>query len=280
MYTLKAENEYKNVITLTGNKNYVITSIEGLNPPGAIINKTKNASEDGSVFNSSSIDDRQIIITLNFNAPAERNRIELYKYFKTGKIVKLYYQNDTRNVSIEGIVQNFTVDFFAKKQVGQITIDCLDPLFRDIEQEVEVLTDVESLVEFPLEIETPIAFSEIVESNIHLINEGDVETGLIIKVHAVGGCSNPVIYNLDTGKYFGVVYEMSPGEDLIINTIPKQKEVTIESFGVKTSIVGKIIPGSDWLTLIPGANELHVSFEGQPEDVNTSFMMQNLYLGV
>ena len=170
MYTLKAENEYNNIITLTSNKNYVIISVEGLNPPPAIINKVKNASEDGSTLNSTSLDDRQIIITLNINAPVEKNRIELFKYFKTGKNVKLYYSNDTRNVNIEGIVQNFTVDYFAKKQVGQITIDCTKPFFKDVDQETKVLSNVENLLEFPLSIEEPIAFSEISENNIHLIN--------------------------------------------------------------------------------------------------------------
>lgn len=280
MYTLKAENEYNNIITLTSNKNYVIISVEGLNPPPAIINKVKNASEDGSTLNSTSLDDRQIIITLNINAPVEKNRIELFKYFKTGKNVKLYYSNDTRNVNIEGIVQNFTVDYFAKKQVGQITIDCTKPFFKDVDQETKVLSNVENLLEFPLSIEEPIAFSEISENNIHLINAGDVETGFIATVHATGGCSNPVIYNLDTNKYFGVNIELNPGDDLIISTVPKEKAAILNSNGVEVSVVGKIINGSDWLTLIPGSNELHVSFTGQPEDVETTFNVKQLYLGV
>lgn len=282
MYILKAENEYKNIINLTAHKGYVITSIEGLNPPGAIINKTKNAAEDGSVLNSTSLDDRQIIITLNINAPVEKNRLELYKYFRSGKPVKLYYKNDTRDVSIEGIVQNFTVDYFAKKQVGQITIDCTNPYFKGLAQEVETLSNVDNLVEFPLSIEedTPIAFSEVSNNNLHILNSGEVETGFEVQIHAVETVSNPVIYNMETGKYFGVAVMLGAGDSLIINTKKKEKEVLLQAGISITSVASKIITGSTWLELIPGANELSVNFEGNPEGLYSTFTVDSLYLGV
>ena len=281
MYTLKAENEYQNIINLTNNKKYVITSIEGLNPPTAIINKTKNASEDGSVLNSTSLDDRQIIITFYINAPAEKNRLELYPYFRSGKPVKLYYKNESLDVSIEGIVQNFTVNYFDQKQMGQITIDCVNPYFKGLNEDIEVFSNVESLIEFPLSIDNPpIAFSEISNNNIHLINKGEVETGFEFTIHATGACSNPVVYNLTTGKYFGINFNMFDGYDLIVNTKQKEKEVILSIGGVKESAVGKIIEGSSWLELIPGTNELAITFEGQPEAIYTTFKVDRLYMGV
>ena len=77
MFTLKAENIYGQKIELTHNDAYVIENVIGLDPPDGVINTTRNASADGSIFNSSYVDNRTITITLAINAPAEENRIEL-----------------------------------------------------------------------------------------------------------------------------------------------------------------------------------------------------------
>ena len=71
MYELKVTNEYDQTLQLTQNPNYTIKEVSGLDPPEAIINKTRNANTDGSEFNSSYLNDRQIIITMTIEAPAE-----------------------------------------------------------------------------------------------------------------------------------------------------------------------------------------------------------------
>lgn len=426
MYTLIAENKYGQQLELTDNENYVITSIEGLDPPDATINTSKNANADGSVFNSSYVNDRQIIITMAINYPAEENRITLYQYFKTKMPITLYYENDTRDVYINGYVQNFTVDFFAKKQVAQITIQCPKPLFNDVNENSQTLSQVASLFEFPFEINatpsanlipypydygtrvyrgitftdngdgtittngtatayadyplqlrtdsvtpfylpsgtytisgcpagggtstyrilvgitvnnawqtiaadsgdgatfeydtsmgalgvviavyqgmtvnnvtfkpilnagstalpyTPyvapgIEFSAIEESNILVVNSGDVETGAIITIHALGTVSNPIIYNVETSEYFGVNVEMAEGDDIIINTIQKEKEVIQISNGVTTNLIGSVKDGSTWLQLVPGSSEFTMTAEGQPDNIYATFTITNLYEGV
>lgn len=417
MYTLIAENKYGQQLELTDNEAYVITSIEGLDPPDATINTTRNANADGSVFNSSYINDRQIIITLAINYPAEENRINLYTYFKTKMPITLFYENETRDVSISGYVQNFSVDFFAKKQVAQITIQCPKPLFSDVTENSQTLSQVASLFEFPFSIPTGknllcntmatqtiggvtfnvntdgtitasgtasdytwgayvnqsftlpsgsyilsgcplggssttyrlqlfagdpsspsltvndygsgasftlnaattvsvrmlikgsinnlkfapmvrlstdedatyqsyyadnngIEFSAIEENNITVINGGDVETGAIINIHALGVVSNPIIYNVETSEYFGLIVDMAEGDDIIINTKQKEKEVILISNGVQTNLIGSVKSGSTWLQLIPGTSEFTMTAEGQPENIYATFTITNLYEGV
>ena len=53
MFTLIAENKYGQQLELTHNSAYEVIEIDGLDPPDAIINTTRNANADGSVFNSS-----------------------------------------------------------------------------------------------------------------------------------------------------------------------------------------------------------------------------------
>lgn len=153
MYTLKVENKYGEVMELTHNSAYVITSIDGIDPPQAVINTTRNASADGSVYNSAYVDNRTITITLAINESAEDNRINLYRYFKPKYPVKLYYKNEERDVYIAGYVQNMPITFFNQKQIAQITIICPDPFFVGAEEGVTEFSSVESLFEFPFNIE-------------------------------------------------------------------------------------------------------------------------------
>ena len=116
MYTLIAENKYGEQLEITNNPRYVITDIDGLYPPEGVINTTQVANMDGSVFNSSHINDRVITITMAINGPAEANRLLLYRYFKTKYPVRLYYKNGVRDVYIDGYVSKFSVEYFEKKQ--------------------------------------------------------------------------------------------------------------------------------------------------------------------
>lgn len=281
MYTLVAENKYGQQLELTDNEAYTITSIEGLDPPDAVINTTKNANADGSVFNSSYISDRQIIITMAINYPAEENRINLYTYFKSKMPITLYYTNETRDVFITGYVQNFSCDLFAKKQIAQITIQCPKPLFNDNNSTNYELSQIENLFEFPFEIdELGIEFSAIEENNRTIVNNGDVETGALIKIHALGPVSNPIIYNVETNEYFGLIIDMAEGDDIIINTKQKEKEVIQISDGTTTNVIGKVRSGSTWLQFIPGPSEFTMTAEGLPENIYATVTITNLYEGV
>ena len=153
MYTLKVKNKYGQMLELTNNAAYVITSIDGLNPPRANINTTINADSDGSVFNSAYLTDRQIIITMAINSPAELNRINLYRYFKNKMPITLYYSNSSRNVYINGYVKDFNVEFFNQKQIAQITIDCLNPYFLEVEQSKNKISGIIDKFEFPFSVE-------------------------------------------------------------------------------------------------------------------------------
>ena len=112
MYTLIAENKYGEQLEITNNPRYVITDIDGLYPPEGVINTTQVANMDGSVFNSSHINDRVITITMAINGPAEANRLLLYRYFKTKYPVRFYYKNGVRDVYIDGYVSKFSVEYF------------------------------------------------------------------------------------------------------------------------------------------------------------------------
>ena len=282
MYTLIAENKYGEQLEITNNPRYVITDIDGLYPPEGVINTTQVANMDGSVFNSSHINDRVITITMAINGPAEANRLLLYRYFKTKYPVRFYYKNGVRDVYIDGYVSKFSVEYFKKKQTAQIEISCPMTLFRAVKESVTEFANIENMFVFPFAIEVAgIPFSEIaLGEQKTIINGGDVETGVINKLNALGTVLNPKIYNVDTSDRMTLSVEMQAGDEITINTRKKEKSITLLRDGVQTNIVGKLDAGSTWFNLIPGDNIFTYEADEFPEHLQCIFIINNQFEGV
>lgn len=282
MYTLIAENKYGEQLEITNNPRYVITDIDGLYPPEGVINTTQVANMDGSVFNSSRINDRVITITMAINGPAEANRLLLYRYFKTKYPVRLYYKNGVRDVYIDGYVSKFSVEYFEKKQTAQIEISCPMTLFRAVKESVTEFTNIENMFVFPFAIEAVgRPFSEVaLGEQKTIINGGDVETGVVIHLNALGTVLNPKIYNADTGDRMTLSIEMRAGDEITINTRKKEKSITLLRDGVQTNIVGKLDAGSTWFNLIPGDNIFTYEADEFPEHLQCIFIINNQFEGV
>lgn len=281
MFTFSLQNKYGQQVELTHSDKWTVKSIEGLDPPDAVLNMSKDAGVDGSVFNSAFADNRQIIVTLAINSEAENNRIELYRYVKTKQEIRVLYQNGTRNVYIDGYIKSMHVGFFEMKQVAQITIICPDPYFKDSDSEEIELASQNRMFEFPFSIEEPIPFSEIISIlDTQVDNPGDVETGVVIRMKARGTVTNPIIYNKN-GDYFKLNITMTAEQEIVISTIKKQKSVTlIDTEGTKTNVVGKIAQGSDWLTLDPADNYISVGADSGAVYIDTWIQLTALYEGV
>ena len=281
MYTLIAQNKYGQQMELTHNDAYVIESIEGIDPPDAVINTTRNANADGSVFNSAYVDNRQITITLAINGPAEANRIQLYKYFKNKYSVRLFYKNSTRDVYIDGYCKNIQIELFNKKQIAQITILCPEPFFNGTENEIVDFSSINGLFEFPFTITDPVPFGEILlEQEKDIINSGDVETGVEIYLIAREALTNPTIYNVDTNEFFKLTLSMVKGDEVYINTKKKQKTVQFTHNAITTNIIGQLASGSTWFTLNPGDNLFMTTADTNPENLDAYCVITDQFEGV
>ena len=282
MYSLKVKNKDGLITELTNNPAYSIKSIDGIDPPDATINTSKNAGADGSVFNSATVNDRQITLTMAINYPAEQNRIELYKYFKSKYPVTLYYKNDSRDVYIEGHVQSIQVGYFEKKQTFQVVISCSKPFFLGYYNDIQDFSTVIPLFEFPFDIPAAgIEFSEI-EQNIEksIMNKGDVDTGVLITIRATGAVDTPKIFNVETGEYYILDINLLLGDEITINTRIGEKSVTLLRDGVRSVIIGYLREGSTWFQLKPGDNVFTVAAESGIAYMYTSFEVMDLYEGV
>lgn len=283
MYTLKVENEQGDQLELTHSNDYTVINVEGLGPPKANINTAVVASFDGSRFNSSRMTERNLVLTIVIENEIERNRLNLYQYFKPKKPCKLYYRNATRDVFIDGYVETFEISLFDNRQMAQISVICPDPFFQALRERIVDFRSVTSMFHFPFVVPTagiPFAQQEM-DMNKVIVNGGDVESGVLVTLHATGPVSNPVLYNVDTRESMGLSLTMQDGDTVTINTNKGQKRILLNRDGVTTNIINRLVRGSSWFQISSGENTFtYTVADDLVANLNVIFQHTDKYEGV
>lgn len=282
MFSITLENEYGERMELTHNAAYTVESTDGFDPPDAVINTTGGAGVDGSVFNSAHMENRVVTLTIAINSPAEENRLALYRYFKPKARVRFYYKTESRSVYCDGYVQTMPIDYFGKKEIIQVTAVCPNPYLINTQESVTDFSYVEALFEFPFSIgSSGEAFSELhttQEETVH--NDGDLETGALIELHATGAVQYPEVMCADTGEFIKVDINMVAGDSLIINTRKKQKSITLVHAGVSTNVIGDMTPSSTFFQLRAGDSALIVDAQSGAANIETTVTIEGHFAGV
>ena len=131
MYQIAIQNATGDRLELTENKDYIVTA-SGLSPENANIVTATVANMPGAKY---------IVLMIYPQRDIETSRINLYKYISTGAWIRVFFKNGTRNVYIDGYVESFETDLFARTQVAQVSILCPAPAFIDA-QEMTVVNSV------------------------------------------------------------------------------------------------------------------------------------------
>lgn len=114
---------------------FAVTGITGLGPVKAEINTVSYAMRNGSLYSSSRIDNRNIVLGLLF-MPSDGDTVEdarqrSYRYFPVMSKVELVFKTTNRNARITGYVESNEPDIFSQLESTQISIICPDPYFYD-----------------------------------------------------------------------------------------------------------------------------------------------------
>lgn len=258
MLTITAKNKYNEQLTITQNSKYSLISVSGITPPTANINTSELATKDGSVFNSSKVQNRNIVLTIVFNEDPETARLDLYKYFRVKQGVTLYITTGSREVYIEGYVESMEIDLNEMKQRAQISIICPDPFLRSV-NETKVIFD---------------ATTKTVK------NTSDEAVGFVATFTATGAVTNVYLTNNTTGKQFGLAYSLQSGDKLTLDTRTGSKGISLLRSGVTTNLINYITAGSDWVTLQVGDNSLTYSAESGVANMGLTVTLQPIFEGV
>lgn len=276
---IKIENARGEVLDLSADPRYV-PILTGTAPPAATINRAKVAVADGTRFNSSTVGERNLLLTIYLVRDIARARLNLYRYIATKQYIKVYYTADDLEVSIEGYVETAELDPWTQDQNMAVSIICPQPFWQALTETCTNASNVDKLLEFPFAIESEGVELSTVDSasSTEVANKGTVETGLRFEIVATIRSLQPRIYNLETGEYMGFYVDLLDGERLVIDTTQGRKSVTLISNGVESNYIHTLMEGSTWLQLPPGNSTFSYTMdEGEAE---LYIYHTNKYIGV
>lgn len=249
----------------------IIQSIEGLGPPKANVNFTELATSDGAIDNTARLDSRNIVLSFLFASYGGKSiediRQSTYKYFPIKRNVKIVIETDNRNCETIGRVESNTPTIFSKEEGCQISIMCPDPYLYSEGTET-FFYSMEPMFTFPFSneslFESLIMFGNIKNQTVGtLAYTGDAETGIIIRIHAIGSAEGLAIYNLDTreslkindSKLIALLGSgIMTGDDITINTNKGQKSITLLRGGTTTNILNTLESPIKWFQIFKGDN--------------------------
>ncbi len=281
---------------------FLIGSVSGLGPSKANINTTEVSTNDGSLFNSARLNQRNIVFEFIFVETINGESIEdvrqkSYKYFPLKKKLDLLIETDNRIAKTTGYVESNEPNIFSSREGTQISIICPDPHFYSAGPDgnnTTVFYGIEPVFEFPFSNES-LTDPLIVFGNTQLKTEnvitykGDTEIGVTIHIHAIGEVENITIYNTGTREIMrintvklealtgsGIV----AGDDIIIKTQKGDKSITLIREGQYINILNCLGKETDWFTLAKGDNIF--AFTAESGTTNLQFWIENkvIYEGV
>lgn len=283
MFSLKLENDNGNIVNINDNVNYVILSVSGLNPPSAAIFTAKSPNRKGLKYNGSSLDGRNMIITVKILGDIERNRNALYDWVDSEQYCKIHYQNGLKKVYCEGYVETCEVNPFTDNEIFDISILCPDPYWKDLQEiEVEIASTLKQFI-FPFAIDSAgIPFSTLRGITEATVYNSGTETGFSFIIRCGGDIQNLAIYDVsDTSKVFRLNTTLEKDWIVEINTegSPKTCKAT-KPDGTTENLLKYLASSPTWFTLKKGMNHFGYTADSGVNDVEMSISYTNKYLGV
>ena len=188
---------------------FLIKSIDGLGPCKANVNTTDIATRDGSLYNSSRVEQRNIVMTIVFVDSVQQETIEglrhkTYKYFPLKKNLTMAIETDTRTLETVGYVESNEPEIFSSQQGTQISIICPDPYFRSYGEDGTQISTFNGVTH---EFEFPFANESLSESLIEfgsiqtatqgvIVYSGEAEIGVKIRIHLLDAVGDITLYDV------------------------------------------------------------------------------------
>ena len=287
----------------------VVRDITGIGPGSASINTSEINTNDGSLYNSARLGQRNIILTLQFfdqSLTAEEIRHLTYKYFPIKKPITLFFETDERVCMIDGYVETNEPVIFSSGGNGasastaeytQISVICPYPYFYSAGADGEhttVFFGIDPKFEFPFSneslYENLIEFGEIQQMTEQVIEYyGDAEIGVEIHINSIGTVGNITIYNtgtremmtIDVSKIEALTGEgIVAGDEIIINTVRGHKSIRLLRGGRYINILNALDKDADWFQLAHGENVFAYTATSGTSNLQFRIMNRVIFEGV
>lgn len=290
MSLITATNKRGDTISFTDPLRLV--RIDGLSGLGAE-NYYSESTMDGSTRTGTKLSNRNLEIEFQIRKTAnwndyllEEQKSKIFKVFNpkqnplrldiTTKTGKQYYLN--ANVDVTPV--------FSKENQAYIScliqLSCNDPyIYESNMQKVDIALWIGSF-EFPLEI--PAAGIEMGYRSPSLIvnvpNNGQTETGMLIRFKALATVVNPSLVNVNTQEYIKLNFTMKAGDIIEISTFTGNKYIRLTRNGVTTDTFNTLVITSEFLQLDIGDNLFRYDADENLDNLEVDIRFRNILLGV
>lgn len=281
---------------------FLIQSVTGLGPVKATVNTVEVATDDGSMYNSARLSQRNIVFQLIYRETISGESIEdvrqkSYTFFSVKRKIEVIIETDNRKVKTTGYIESNEPNIFSSQEGSQISIICPDPYFYSIDDETRNYTNLygtNPLFEFPFSNESLneslLEFGAIQTHAEGVVTyHGDTEVGVTISIHIIGSVSNIQLFNTTTKKKMVINTDkikkvtgddISIGDDIVMSTIRGKKGVTFIKNGMAYNVLNCLDKNTDWITIIPGDNILAFSAETGEDNLQVRIEYFTVYEGV
>lgn len=265
---VEIENSQGSVLELKiqdSTNGYRVRDIGGLDPSKANVISSPFALLDGAQYQASRRETRNIIFFIGIDPDYSSTltallRANLYKFvMPKSKVTLRFYMEGWPIVFIGGYIESLGSAMFTADPVAVVSILCMNPNF----------SSVDSTVISGEATHVTRTASEIVSGALaaSLPYEGSIETGFIFAMTIPNARDTLTGFSIIRGSNaLSFVGNLGEGDLIEISTISGDKYayVTRKGTTTKVSILYGVSPNSEWIALIPGANDIIVKAAGDP----------------
>lgn len=272
------QNSRGNQVTFSYEFPYFLETIEGVTEVDGKVNTITSAYGVGSKYVSSSISERNIVITGSVKRDnITEKRQNLYKIFPKKDKGTLFYYEEDKAYKIEYYVES--IEFAKSKVVDKFVISliCPSPYFTDLEESQVLMSNWIPSFEFPLEIpeETGIEFGyKNVNSLVTIENDTNIEIGMKIVFTASDDVENPKLVNITTQEELEIEKSMTAGDVITVTTFINNKNIILTSNGEDININNYLKFGTKFLQIHTGSN----TFKATAKTGENSLVTEIYYL--
>lgn len=266
------------ILPLVNNENFALTGCDGMTQTYISLSASSVPSMDGDYINNAQAQYRPIVLYLEPRADKNVEEVKrlILSYVKPKIKGTLHCVLNKRDIIITGIVERIEMPRFTDNCVMQISMYCSQPYWEDIEEIVTKIKLIKDLHYFPIE-DGGIAFpAEGIPFGVYdtsrivtYTNTGDVAVGVTITIIALDTVTNPIIYNLVTGEYIGIIDTLQANDEVIISTHKGSKTITKNG----RNIIDLIKDGSTFLQIEVGDNEFKIDSDDDEVSDNMYFTL-------
>jgi len=252
---------------MTSSVPYVVTNIDGLEPPKVDISYVRHAGQDGGIVQATRTGSRTVLLDIGYRpglaptASVSTLRQALYSYFPLkGEVQLRILMDDHPTVTVKGIVELINPLIFTKEPTIQVQI--FSPL-----PYLDGLTNV-SFGGMNEAVINPMPFL------------GSAETGFVFQTTV--NRTIPLL-KLKNGVQNDIVYQRAliAGDKISISTVPGIKYVNITRAGVTTPDIDGLANGSTLdMVLDARVSAFHANYGASPNDIPFTVTFRPKYIGI